>query len=74
MKPVIKMLKQTLVGTGTLLVSGVLLIIFAAPVQNYFQATFTRKDIFLNAPTTNVNSKFNRRYKKNSVKFYKTTT
>ncbi|KNA10187.1 hypothetical protein SOVF_146700 [Spinacia oleracea] len=60
-KPVIKMLKQTLVGTGTLLVSGVLLIIFAAPVQNYFQATFTRKDIFLNAPTTNVNSKFNRR-------------
>lgn len=56
-KPVIKMLKQTLVGTGALLVSGVLLFIFAKPVENFFQSTFTTKDSI--SATANVNPKFN---------------
>ncbi|XP_021714419.1 uncharacterized protein ycf36-like [Chenopodium quinoa] len=60
-KPVIKMLKQTLVGTGALLVSGVLLFIFATPVQNYFQAIFTTKDISQEISSTNVDTKFNMR-------------
>ncbi|CAO2828198.1 unnamed protein product [Amaranthus hypochondriacus] len=59
-KPVIKLLKQTLVGTGALLVSGVLLFIFATPVENFFHTTFTTKNTTLDA-TTNANSKFNLR-------------
>ncbi|XP_074295304.1 protein CONSERVED IN THE GREEN LINEAGE AND DIATOMS 27, chloroplastic [Silene latifolia] len=58
-KPVIKMLKQTLVGTGTLLVSGVLLFIFATPVENFFHATFTTEDISPAVRATNINTKFN---------------
>lgn len=60
-KPVIKMLKQTLVGTGALLVSGVLLFIFATPVENFIQSTFIRKNISPDVPTTNVDTKFNMR-------------
>ncbi|KAJ6733207.1 hypothetical protein OIU74_005049 [Salix koriyanagi] len=37
-KPVIKMLKQTLVGTGALLVTAVMLFIFATPVEDFFQS------------------------------------
>lgn len=60
-KPVIKMLKQTLVGTGALLVSGVLLFIFATPIENFFQTTFSMKDNSSAAPTANINTKFNLR-------------
>ncbi|KAL4568762.1 hypothetical protein LXL04_024377 [Taraxacum kok-saghyz] len=43
-KPVIKLLKQTLVGTGVLLVTAVSLIIFATPVEDFIQTTFLNKD------------------------------
>ncbi|KAL9340817.1 hypothetical protein Peur_067036 [Populus x canadensis] len=43
-KPVIKMLKQTLVGTGALLVTAVMLFIFATPVEDFFQTTFATKE------------------------------
>ncbi|XP_058188050.1 protein CONSERVED IN THE GREEN LINEAGE AND DIATOMS 27, chloroplastic isoform X3 [Rhododendron vialii] len=39
-KPVIKLLKQTLVGTGALLVSAVMLFIFATPAEDFIQNTF----------------------------------
>ncbi|KVI02710.1 Uncharacterized protein family Ycf36 [Cynara cardunculus var. scolymus] len=42
-KPVIKLLKQTLVGTGALLVTAVSLIIFATPVEDFIQNTFAMK-------------------------------
>ncbi|KAL2906395.1 Protein CONSERVED IN THE GREEN LINEAGE AND DIATOMS 27 chloroplastic [Bienertia sinuspersici] len=58
-KPVIKLLKQTLVGTGAMLVSGALLFSFATPVQNFLQTTFNTKNISLDGPTSNVNTKFN---------------
>ncbi|KAK4426406.1 protein CONSERVED IN THE GREEN LINEAGE AND DIATOMS 27, chloroplastic [Sesamum alatum] len=40
-KPVIKLLKQTLVGTGALLVAGVSLFIFVAPVEDFIRTTFS---------------------------------
>lgn len=40
-KPVIKLLKQTLVGTGALLVASVSLFIFATPVQDFFRNTLS---------------------------------
>ncbi|KAI3665665.1 hypothetical protein L6452_44295 [Arctium lappa] len=43
-KPVIKLLKQTLVGTGVLLVTAVSLIIFATPVEDFIQNTFLKKE------------------------------
>ncbi|CAI8588950.1 unnamed protein product [Vicia faba] len=43
-KPVVKLLKQTLVGTGALLVTGVMLFIFATPVENFFQSAFTTEE------------------------------
>ncbi|CAI9276713.1 unnamed protein product [Lactuca saligna] len=43
-KPVIKLLKQTLVGTGVLLVTAVSLIIFATPVEDFFQKTFANEN------------------------------
>ncbi|XP_071693779.1 protein CONSERVED IN THE GREEN LINEAGE AND DIATOMS 27, chloroplastic [Rutidosis leptorrhynchoides] len=43
-KPVIKLLKQTLVGTGVLLVTAVSLIIFATPVEDFIYNTFASKD------------------------------
>jgi len=39
-KPVIKLLKQTLVGTGALLVSAVMLFIFATPAEDFIQNAF----------------------------------
>ncbi|KAL8168397.1 hypothetical protein V2J09_009896 [Rumex salicifolius] len=39
-KPVIKLLKQTLVGTGALLVSAVTLFIFATPVEDFVKNTY----------------------------------
>lgn len=41
-KPVIKLLKQTLVGTGALLVTSALLFTFATPVEDFFQLTFAK--------------------------------
>ncbi|OMO56520.1 hypothetical protein CCACVL1_26481 [Corchorus capsularis] len=43
-KPVIKLLKQTLVGTGALLVTSVFLFIFATPVEDFFKTTFAAKE------------------------------
>ncbi|XP_020241699.1 uncharacterized protein ycf36 [Asparagus officinalis] len=40
-KPVIKLLKQTLVGTGAILVTAVSLFIFASPVEDFFQSMLT---------------------------------
>lgn len=42
-KPVIKLLKQTLVGTGALLVTATFIFIFATPVENFFGNIFTTK-------------------------------
>ncbi|RZC66392.1 hypothetical protein C5167_010084 [Papaver somniferum] len=50
-KPVIKLLKQTLVGTGAVLVSAVFLFAFAAPVQDFFHTRFSDQS---NLPTSNI--------------------
>lgn len=39
-KPVIKLLKQTLVGTGVVLVTAVSLFIFASPVEDFVHSKF----------------------------------
>ncbi|KAK9165921.1 hypothetical protein Scep_001112 [Stephania cephalantha] len=59
-KPVIKLLKQTLVGTGALLVTAALLFIFAKPVEEYIQTTFANQP---NSESTSTNAKFNIRKK-----------
>ncbi|KAI3503038.1 hypothetical protein L1887_31473 [Cichorium endivia] len=53
-KPVIKLLKQTLVGTGVLLVTAVSLIIFATPVEDFFLKTFTNKENVTTKITSNL--------------------
>ncbi|GLU13473.1 hypothetical protein SLE2022_301090 [Rubroshorea leprosula] len=58
-KPVIKLLKQTLVGTGALLVSGVLLFIFATPVEKFFRTTFATEGTPANMQASKTNTKFN---------------
>ncbi|CAL1372055.1 unnamed protein product [Linum trigynum] len=60
-KPVIKMLKQTLVGTGALLVAGVSLFIFATPVEDFFQTTFLMRERRYDNPATEINGKYNLR-------------
>ncbi|PSS30707.1 Ycf36 family protein [Actinidia chinensis var. chinensis] len=60
-KPVIKLLKQTLVGTGALLVTAVFLFIFASPVEDFIQNTFATKASTPNVPASNISSKFNLR-------------
>ncbi|XP_022149445.1 uncharacterized protein LOC111017873 [Momordica charantia] len=62
-KPVIKMLKQTLVGTGIVLVSAVLLFIFSTPVEGFLQTTFSTRQ---SSPSNvnqdpNINRKYNLR-------------
>lgn len=47
----IKLLKQTLVGTGVLLVTAVSLIIFATPVEDFILTTFASKE---NVTTTKI--------------------
>lgn len=54
------MLKQTLVGTGVLLVSAVSLFIFAAPVEEIVHSVLEPKDNNVTAPTSK--SKPNLRY------------
>ncbi|PNY05148.1 hypothetical protein L195_g001589 [Trifolium pratense] len=60
-KPVVKLLKQTLVGTGALLVTGVMLFIFATPVENFFRSTFTTEENKSTAQVSKVNTKFSLR-------------
>ncbi|XWS33523.1 hypothetical protein CRYUN_Cryun22dG0090500 [Craigia yunnanensis] len=58
-KPVIKLLKQTLVGTGALLVTAVFLFIFATPVEDFFKTAFATKEIPSIVLASKTNTKFN---------------
>ncbi|XP_017984374.1 PREDICTED: uncharacterized protein LOC18611249 isoform X2 [Theobroma cacao] len=58
-KPVIKLLKQTLVGTGALLVTAVFLFIFATPVEDFFRTTFSANETTSNVLASKTNTKFN---------------
>ncbi|KAF3438813.1 hypothetical protein FNV43_RR17088 [Rhamnella rubrinervis] len=58
-KPVVKLLKQTLIGTGALLVTAVFLFIFATPVEDFFHTTFTMEENHSNIPSSKINAKFN---------------
>ncbi|KAL0856596.1 hypothetical protein Bca101_061749 [Brassica carinata] len=58
-KPVMKMLKQTLIGTGALLVSAFVLFVFATPVEDFCKTTLRSKDE-VSISRTNSN-KFNMR-------------
>ncbi|XP_021273545.1 uncharacterized protein LOC110408785 [Herrania umbratica] len=58
-KPVIKLLKQTLVGTGALLVTAVFLFIFATPVEDFFRTTFSANETMSNVLASKTNTKFN---------------
>lgn len=62
-KPVINMLKQTLVGTGVVLVSAVLLFIFSTPVEDFVQTTFSSKQSTSSNvnPDSIINKKYNLR-------------
>ncbi|XP_038900298.1 protein CONSERVED IN THE GREEN LINEAGE AND DIATOMS 27, chloroplastic [Benincasa hispida] len=62
-KPVINMLKQTLVGTGIVLVSAVLLFIFATPVEDFVQTRFSsNQNLSSNVnPDSDINKKYNLR-------------
>ncbi|KAJ7944497.1 DUF1230 family protein [Quillaja saponaria] len=60
-KPVITMLKQTLLGTGVLLVTAVTLFIFATPVEDFFQTVFKSKENPSNVLTPKTSTKFNLR-------------
>ncbi|WOK94418.1 hypothetical protein Cni_G03120 [Canna indica] len=53
-KPVIKLLKQTLVGTGVLLVSAVSLFIFADPVEDLLHSVFVSNENNLNPPNSQI--------------------
>ncbi|KAG0462437.1 hypothetical protein HPP92_020913 [Vanilla planifolia] len=44
-KPVIKLLKQTLVGTGALLVTTASLLIYASPLENFVQSIFATESV-----------------------------
>ncbi|XP_073037857.1 protein CONSERVED IN THE GREEN LINEAGE AND DIATOMS 27, chloroplastic-like [Primulina eburnea] len=59
-KPVIKLLKQTLVGTGVLLVTAVSLFIFATPVEDFIHNTFVQENQS-NGSVSKISSKFNLR-------------
>ncbi|KAL0395820.1 UNVERIFIED_CONTAM: protein CONSERVED IN THE GREEN LINEAGE AND DIATOMS 27, chloroplastic [Sesamum calycinum] len=58
-KPVIKLLKQTLVGTGALLVAGVSLFIFATPVEDIIKTTFAQKENPSDVSSSKISTKFN---------------
>lgn len=60
-KPVIKMLKQTLVGTGALLVTAMLLFIFATPVEQFFQSAMTTNENPAVVPASKIKKNFNLR-------------
>lgn len=50
----IKLLKQTLVGTGALLVTAVSLFIFASPVENFVHSILQSKETISNPPVSKV--------------------
>ncbi|KAI4385283.1 hypothetical protein MLD38_003328 [Melastoma candidum] len=56
-KPVVKLLKQTLVGTGAMLVTSVMLFIFATPVEDYVKRAFSTNESMSNITASK--SKFN---------------
>ncbi|KAI3462707.1 hypothetical protein Pfo_019370 [Paulownia fortunei] len=58
-KPVIKLLKQTLVGTGALLVAAVSLFIFATPVEDFIQKAFVQKESPSDVSASKISTKFN---------------
>ncbi|CAK7337787.1 unnamed protein product [Dovyalis caffra] len=58
-KPVIKMLKQTLVGTGALLVAAVMLFVYATPVEDFFQTIFSTKENPAIDQASEINTKSN---------------
>ncbi|KAE8695956.1 subtilisin-like protease-like isoform 1 [Hibiscus syriacus] len=60
-KPVVKLLKQTLVGTGALLVTSVFLFIFATPVEDFFKTAFVTKGASSSVLASKTNTKFNLR-------------
>lgn len=59
----VKLLKQTLVGTGALLVSAVVLFIFATPVEDFIRTTFASRESTSDVAGPKANSKFNIRYR-----------
>lgn len=61
-KPVIKMLKQTLVGTGALLVTAMLLFIFATPVEQFFQSAMPTNENPAVVLASKIKKNFNLRY------------
>lgn len=60
------MLKQTLVGTGALLVAGVSLFIFATPVEDFIKTTFAQKEDPSDVSASKISTKFNIRYHETS--------
>ncbi|XP_010559007.1 PREDICTED: uncharacterized protein ycf36 [Tarenaya hassleriana] len=58
-KPVIQMLKQTLAGTGALLVSAALLFIFATPVEDFFKSALSAKENLPEVSISRTEKKFN---------------
>ncbi|KAF8089674.1 hypothetical protein N665_0499s0002 [Sinapis alba] len=60
-KPVIKMLKQTLIGTGALLVSAFVLFVFATPVEDFFKTTLGSNDNQPQVSISRTNNKFSMR-------------
>lgn len=59
----VKLLKQTLVGTGALLVSAVVLFTFATPVEDFIKTTFASRESASNVAASKGNPKSNIRYK-----------
>ncbi|OWM65670.1 protein CONSERVED IN THE GREEN LINEAGE AND DIATOMS 27, chloroplastic [Punica granatum] len=58
-KPVVKLLKRTLVGTGALLVSAVMLFVFATPVEDFIRTSFASKESTSEVAASKPNSKLN---------------
>ncbi|KAL3637681.1 Protein CONSERVED IN THE GREEN LINEAGE AND DIATOMS 27, chloroplastic [Castilleja foliolosa] len=59
-KPVVKLLKHTLVGTGAVLVAAVSLFVFATPVEDFFHETFFQKvNNISDISASKTNTKFN---------------
>ncbi|CAN0917936.1 Protein CONSERVED IN THE GREEN LINEAGE AND DIATOMS 27, chloroplastic [Linum grandiflorum] len=57
-KPVVKMLKQTLVGIGALLVASLSLFVFATPVEDFFAMTRRSQS---DGPASEINGKYSLR-------------
>ena len=55
----IQLLKQTLVGTGVLLVAAVFLFIFATPVEDFIQNTLSAKENSTEVSVSKIDTKYN---------------